>query len=794
MSSPTPSTPEPASQKSAPQKSAQAVQQGFAALQQKDYAGAIAHLEALSLDSQDPWVAKAQMGLVVAYGKLGQAQKAATLCRALCEHADPQVRHWAEQTQRRFSPLAGTSPPPVAAAPDRTGFAPLEAAPPRSAPQLPPPSPAGPEGRSPRSGPLPVFNPAPAVLPGGKSAITPAAVPSVPPPSAPPLSAPPSSAPPPAAYRPQWRQAGRLNRGKFLGKVAWWRLGFVQIGTGVALFWLVQQLLFQPPRWYWQLAMKLPLLHVSYVASPPPVMAILVGLGLLAGGSRWLLDGLLMRVYGLRGLTLGQLAQVSPEAGRSLPRFCSQRRIPIPDLGILPVPEPMVFSYGVVPWVTRIVVSQGLLDRLADDEIAALYAQEVGQIATGTVPLLSLIAVVAHIPYTLYWLGAEWGRRQSVPFLRLVATGGTALSYGAYALIRWGGLWAARSRTYYGDRVATELTGNPNGHTRALLKLAIAMAETVQQQRKTSYLLEGFDLLLPLGLHQGITLGSLYPYMPLEPILEWDRTSPYRSWLSLNQTHPPLGDRLYLLDLYARHWQLDSELDFGSDIAGINRRRKAALTRPEWQTLWLQAAPFVGLAAGGAIAMGLLVLGTVGFWARVDALSWMMGDLTLVRSLPLIGFSLGTFLRINAFFPDIVPQVNTVPPAIVALMGDNRLPVHSQPIQIQGKLLGRPAIGNTLSQDLWLQTETGLVRLHSLSRWGPVGNLLPQATAATALLHQDVVVTGWGRRGAIPWIDIETVRSPLGRTHTSHHPIWSTILATGMALWGIFALIQGSRF
>ncbi len=784
MSGSTPSTPEPAPQNSAPQNSVQAVvQQGLAALKQGDYRGAIALLESPILDPQDPLATKAQMGLVVAYGKLGQGQKSTVLCRLLCEHADPQVRYWAEQTQRQLSARVDSPAPPAEAGPDRTGFTPLETTPPPGSPSPPPPiAPVRQERRSPSPPPLPTAAGPDTPVKG------PVKEPVKEPEIGPEISNAPST-----PYRPQWRQAGRLTRGKSLGKVVWWRLGLVQIGTSVALFWLVQQLLFQPPNWYWQVMMKLPLLHISRAASQPPVMAVLIGLVLLAGGSRWLLDGLLLRVYGLRELTLRQLAQISPEAGRSLPRFCQQRQIPIPDLGILPVPEPMTFSYGVLPWVTRTVVSQGLLDRLADDEIATLYAQEVGHIATGTVPLLSLVMVVAHIPYTLYWTGAEWGRRQAVPVLRLAATGVTALSYGAYALIRWGGLWAARSRSYYGDRAATELTGNPNGHTRALLKLAIGMAETMQQQGKTSYLLEGFDLLLPIGPQQGITLGSLYPHTPLEPLLEWDRISPYRSWLSLNQTHPPLGDRLYLLDLYARHWKLDSELDFGHDSAAVNRRRKAGLTRPEWQTLWLQAAPFVGLAAGGVIALGLMGLGTVGFWWRIDALSWMMGDRTLIRSLPLIGFSLGTFLRINAFFPDIVPNKNTIPPAIVALLGA-RLPVHSQPIQIQGKLLGRPDMSNALSQDLWLQTAAGMVRLHSLSRWGPLGNLLPQATPATALLHQDVVVTGWGRRGVIPWIDIETLRSRLGRTHTSHHPIWSTILATGMALLGIFTLIQGSRF
>jgi hypothetical protein len=360
-----------------------------------------------------------------------------------------------------------------------------------------------------------------------------------------------------------------------------------------------------------------------------------------------------------------------------------------------------------------------------------------------------------------------------------------------YALLRWMGLWLSRQRVYYSDRVAAELTGNPNGFTRALLKIAIGTAKDVQAQKQTSSLLEGFDLLTPLGQRMATTLGSVYPYARMESVLEWERTNPDRHWLAINNSHPPTGDRLNLLTVYARHWQLDTELEW------VQPATPKLPTRQE-RKLLLQGAPFFGLAFGVAIAYLLAALGWVGWRTNMSQLSWMYGDHALLLGLPLVGFSIGTFMRINPLFPD-VPVLQAQPVGasdslVNLLKPSDRVPVDGQTVRLEGKYLGRAAIGNLLSQDLLLQTTTGIVRLHCLSPWGPIGNLLPQAVRPTDLLGQAVVVTGWFRHGATPWIDVDTIRTPGGRVSRSGHPIWSTILGTIAAVWGIYTIFRGGIF
>jgi Zn-dependent protease with chaperone function len=111
------------------------------------------------------------------------------------------------------------------------------------------------------------------------------------------------------------------------------------------------------------------------------------------------------------------------------------------------------------------------------------------------------------------------------------------------------------------DRLSVETTGNPNGMTRALLKIALGITEEIQNDRKTSALLESFDLMQPVGYRQAITSGSCSPQTPLEAVLHWDYTKPYRNWLTAGASHPLLGERVALLCRNAQFWKLEPELD-----------------------------------------------------------------------------------------------------------------------------------------------------------------------------------------------------------------------------------------
>jgi hypothetical protein len=141
-------------------------------------------------------------------------------------------------------------------------------------------------------------------------------------------------------------------------------------------------------------------------------------------------------------------------------------------------------------------------------------------------------------------------------------------------------------------------------------------------------------------------------------------------------------------------------------------------------------------------------------------------------------------IRMNSFFPDIkstnVPT-NDLLPSLLA--NPSTIPIDSIQVHLVGKLLGRRGTSNSLAQDFILQSGTGLVKLHHIS-WLGQPNLQD-------FIGRQITVTGWFRRGATPWIDIQTLQTQGGKTIHSPHPIWSTVLAVAAQAWGAYIFLMG---
>jgi Zn-dependent protease with chaperone function len=745
------------------------LQSGLAALKQRDYAQAIAILESVQQSTPNaPTRARAEMGLVQAYAKTGDRSRSIELCQELCGHANSQIQSWAKQMLEELE--GQPESPSDLQSGDFTGFVPFTEAQPQprqviasvtsksaqSKSAVPDISNQRPQNSPPKSDRLPT--PADASQPEDHSPLAPL---------------------PEAAT---WKQAGRAQKWTNLGKVDFSKLWGVEgltvvgfMGSACAFPWIIQSTV----NWLlWQTGWPIDLRRFTRPETDFNGVIVILLLGLLAA-SPWIFNALLTKTHNLKALKLSELERSSPEASRLLKRVCGQRRQPVPEFGLLPDAAPLIFTYGYLPGNTHIVVSQGLLDQLSDDEIATLYGIELAHIAQWDFIILSWISLVAQLPHWVYWQVASWGDRQSDRVLQSIAVIGSSLAYGLYRCLRLPGLALSRMRHYYSDRAAAELTGNPNALTRALIKLAIGIHQDIQQKGYTSPLLESLDLLLPVGENQAMKS------FPSPALLEWDRSNAYRKWLAINNSHGALGDRLHLLSLYAKHWRLDSELEWEVTKPQNDNRR-----------FLLQAAPFLGMVVGLAIALILWSFGWVADKAGWLGLSWMWKDQSIVRGLFLIGFSIGTFWRINSFFPDIKRNLQVTADLTPLLTQAFALPVDSQPIRIQGNLLGRRGFKNWLHQDLWLQTPMGLVRLHHTSKQGVFGDLLPQPIRPQALMNEKfanepVTVTGWFRRGVAPWIDVETIQSKRGTVIRSEHPVWSTAIGVMAALLGIYMLFKG---
>ncbi|VXD13747.1 conserved membrane hypothetical protein [Planktothrix serta PCC 8927] len=592
----------------------------------------------------------------------------------------------------------------------------------------------------------------------------------------------------------------------FIFAVGWiWQTSrfFAELAlTILAIFWLTPHLLDELMEITNNILNWLPLLKPIPLFYQDPTQAVYITIFILFVLSPWLWDGLLKLSYGLKPLPLTTLFNYSQETNKVLRNYAQKKKFKVPEIKLLPIDDPVIFSYGSLRRFARIVVSQGLLDQLTEDEIAAIFAREIASIGEWDFAVMSGVTIVSQIPYLIYGYLAEFTEKFSdfnLPFptiireildqiLKAIAIFTCPLCYGLYKLLRFPSLYFSRRRVYYSDRIACNLTGNPNALSRALLKITINLSQTIQKQGKTSFILEAFDRLTPLSYQQALTLGSLTSYLSPETLLQWDLTNSYTLWLTLNQSHPLIGERLKILCFYANYWKLEPEFD----LSHLNPPKPQKFD-PNNSPLLLQGAPFFGIPGGMAIGGLIWLMGglcsILGLWQ----LGWLWGDYWIMAGAIPIGCSLGIFIRINPFFPEIKPS-NILKNSNLSnlVTNPNTIPLDSQPICLTGQLLGRKGLSNTFAQDLILQTATGIVKLHYLPQWTPLTNFWPRMLQPQELITENIKVTGWWRRGATPWIDVETLETSDSRiTLPGGHPLWSTILAIGFTLWGAYLVSQG---
>jgi len=154
---------------------------------------------------------------------------------------------------------------------------------------------------------------------------------------------------------------------------------------------------------------KLPFLEPLQLLYRDPTPVLLVVIFVLFCLSPWLLDRLLRKFYGQRQLEKDLLQRHSKETVRVLQRYCKQQGWRTPKLFLLPITAPVAFCYGNLPRTARIVVSQGLLEQLTDDEIATIYAGQLGHIAHWNCAIMSLLLLLTIPIYQLYQLLGHWG-------------------------------------------------------------------------------------------------------------------------------------------------------------------------------------------------------------------------------------------------------------------------------------------------------------------------------------------------------------------------------------------------
>ncbi len=241
-----------------------------------------------------------------------------------------------------------------------------------------------------------------------------------------------------------------------------------------------------------------------------------------------------------------------------------------PPVYISPLPVPNAFATGRSPSQAFIAATEGLLEvGLTDDEIEAILAHELAHVQGRDVAITSLTAVLGSLFSLVVAQGFPWlfhsafSSHKSATLLEklenkvkkqkkgfFAATGGIAgfllmivIFYIVSTFAKFVSLFVSRCRESHADAMAAQWTGNPCALSSALQKIVLWMTLHSGPDMNTQFLISGLSpILLVSNLEEDF--NSEGPKSTKSGVLSGLR----RWWKRLGENHPPIPERLKMLD------------------------------------------------------------------------------------------------------------------------------------------------------------------------------------------------------------------------------------------------------
>lgn len=486
-----------------------------------------------------------------------------------------------------------------------------------------------------------------------------------------------------------------------------------------------------------------------WVALAFPV--ILVGIQYLIGPYviEWLMD--ITWYEGTGGL---------PAANREfVERLCASRGLKVPRIGIIQSGTPNAFSFGRVRSDSRVVVTSGLLEVLTPEEANGVLAHEIGHIEHWDFVVMTLASLVPLLLYQFYVY------TERINNVRVVAY----TAYLCYLVSQFVLLLLNRTREYFADHYAADVTRTPDALSSALVKIAYgmvraegeykkAMAEGDKEEksfwRRERRLGGALGLMGISNLHSGTAL-ALARANPTEAaaVMRWDLVNPWAKLYELNSTHPLTALRVRELNEQARAMHQDVQYPLPAE-----ERRT-----PPWFAVevLLWAAPALAIAA-------LWIIFLVPEWFTFFGITLPPNAKPLLLIFAGVAWMFRVAFRYRGEFQDA---------NVGSLLEDVEVSqMRPRAVRLKGEILGRGEPGAFWSPDLVLRDSTGIIFL--LYRQSiPFLRFLFAISGAENLIGQEVVVEGWFRRGLAPYVEMSKVTDKARNTHRAYSRWVQLILA-----------------
>jgi heat shock protein HtpX len=208
-------------------------------------------------------------------------------------------------------------------------------------------------------------------------------------------------------------------------------------------------------------------------------------------------------------LTKAQLFELEriPLLHNKVIEYCNRMNLPIPAFYIIPENSPNAFATGRSPSHSSVCVTEGLMQMLSIEEIAAVIAHELGHIKNRDILLSSIAAVMVGSLSTIgniAYMGSFSSRdRQNSSLIGLVVA--IVVAPLAATLLQFA---ISRSREYAADEISAKVVGSAKPLIDALSKI------------------ESVAINMPANFNKGIAAMCIVNPIPPEMFSELFRTHP----------------------------------------------------------------------------------------------------------------------------------------------------------------------------------------------------------------------------------------------------------------------------
>lgn len=436
-------------------------------------------------------------------------------------------------------------------------------------------------------------------------------------------------------------------------------------------------------------------------------------------------------------------SEVSPRLSAFLVDACKEAHIPEPKFGIIDDGNPNAFTYGRTPKDARVVVTQGLVDMLSEDELNAVVGHELGHIKHWDFLVMAVASIVPLILYIIY-IHTRNRRDQ----LGVIAIG----AYAAYIVSQYIVLMLSRVREYYADYHAVKISKDPNALATALVAIAYGLAKAKPEQeneaednkKKKKEIFKPGTALSSLGFFNAkgasqfaMTSSDISGNFSMENMrkaMRWDLHNPWAKWFELNSTHPLTAKRIIDVQKMAGT-SYEMLLHHTGEIVTDYRKKFV-------EDMLVVMLPYLGFVFGFALPM--LITNTY-----PTSLDGLQNSMTMIGS-ALLFAGIGWFIRTIFAYRSDFKQSDVV--SLVSEIDVSH--VRPIPATLSGKIIGRGMPGIAWSDDLVLQDDNGFITM--LYRQ-PLSFLefLFGWLKAEKLVGRNAKVHGWYRRGPSPYFEIK---------------------------------------